>query len=95
MKIDSLNSMWYGGPEQSRLQKPEAAAGGTAEKAPAAKADGSSVKTAFARILETSLQFAPDETGLVEEARRALEAGELDRPQAIRGAAMNIIRRGI
>ena len=90
MKIDSLNSMWYGGPEYHRLQKADEKAG-----SPSANPSESTVKTSFSHILEKSQQLVTDDTAAVEEARRALEAGELDRPEAIRDAAATILRQGI
>lgn len=94
MKIDSLNSMWYGGPEFQQLQKPqEATAEGIAPKP--ASPDEAAAQTAFSRLLDASLRFTPDEGAIVEEARKALEAGELDRPEAVRQAAEKIIQRGI
>lgn len=90
MQIDSLSSMHGSGPEYHRLRK-----AGEGDRPGAVNPQDPSVKPAFAHLLEKSLQLTPDGAEAVREARRALEAGELDRPEAIRDAAEKMLRQGI
>lgn len=90
MQIDSLNSIWYGGPEYSRPQRAQD------KEALSALASGESVgRSSFAPILEQAQRMEIDDADAVRQARQALEAGELDKPEAIRDAAARMVQTGI
>ena len=90
MKIDSLNSMQYGSFEYQKLQK-------TNERDTIASdnPDNIPVKSSISTLLERSINFESEAADVVQQAKEALSTGELDRPEAIRDAASQMIRSGI
>ena len=90
MKIDSLNSMLYSGIEYQKLQKADSE--GASHSADTKDvSDTASIEP----YLEKSLAYDPAQTDAVQQAKKALETGELDTPEAFRRTAETILKLGI